>query len=111
MVHVPEIGGLTQTRRLREAKTMARSLIALTLDVSPDSFDIEIKVEKVGTVEVAERTAKLRTASEIATRIEREVQSDTKNLARELASQVVPLRDIGDILGVSYQRVHQLVSH
>lgn len=111
MVHVPEIGGLTQARRLGEAKAMACSLIAVTLDIPTDSFEVEVEVEKVGSVQVAERAARLRAARETATRIEREVQSDTESLARDLASQGVPLRDIGDILGVSYQRVHQLVSH
>ena len=110
MIHIPEIGGLTQARRLSEAKAMARSLIAVTLDISPDSFEVEVEVEKVGSLQVAERAARLRAARETATRIEREVQSDTESLARDLAGQGVPLRDIGDILGVSYQRVHQLVS-
>lgn len=111
MVHVPEIGGLTQARRLSEAKAMARSLVAVTLDIPADSFDVDIEVEKVGTVKVAERTARLRTARETATRLEHEVQAAAESLARDLANEGLPLRDIGDILGISYQRAHQLVNH
>ncbi|EQD47326.1 hypothetical protein B1A_14362, partial [mine drainage metagenome] len=86
MVRIPEIGGLTQARRLSEAKSMARSLVAITLDIPADCFDIDVEVEKVGTVKVAERTAQLRAARETATRLEREVQIDSENLARDLAS-------------------------
>jgi hypothetical protein len=111
MVRIPEIGGLTQARRLSEAKSMARSLVAITLDIPADSFDVDVEVEKVGTVKVAERTAQLRAARETATRLEREVQTDAESLARDLASEGLPLRDIGYILGISYQRAHQLVAH
>ena len=110
MVRIPEIGGITQARRLSEAESMARSLIAITLDVPADSFDVDVEVETVGTVKVAERTALLRAARETAARLDREVQTDAESLARDLASEGIPLRDIGDILGISYQRAHQLVA-
>ncbi len=110
MVRIPEIGGLTQARRLSEAKSMARSLIAITLDVPADSFDVDVEVEKVGTVKVAERTAQLRATRETAARLDREVQTDAESLARDLASEGIPLRDIGDILGISYQRAHQIIA-
>ena len=111
MVRIPEIGGQTQARRLSEAKPMASSLIAVTLNIPADSFDVDVEVEKVGTVQVAERAARLRSAREAATRLEREVQNDAESLARDLANEGLPLRDIGDILGISYQRAHQLVAH
>ncbi len=110
MVSIPEIGGLTQARRLSEAVTMASSLIAITLDVPSDSFNVDIEVGKVGTVEVAERTARLRSTRETAIRLEREVQTDAESLAHDLANEGLSLRDIGDILGISYQRVHQLIA-
>ena len=91
--------------------SLARSLIAITLDVPADSVDVDVEVEKVGTVKVAERTARLRATRETATRLEREVQTDAESLARDLANEGLPLRDIGDILGISYQRAHQLVTH
>ena len=111
MVRIPEIGGLTQARRLSEAKYMARSLVAITLHIPADSFDVDVEVGKVGTVQVAERAARLRAARETATRLEREVQNDAESLARDLANEGLPLPDIGDILGISYQRAHQLVAH
>ncbi len=110
MIHVPEIKGLSQARRLSEVDAMARSLIAITLNVPADSFDVDVEVERVGKVQVADRTARLRAARETAIRIEHDVQIDAENLARDLANEGIPLRDIGDILGISYQRAHQLVS-
>lgn len=110
MIHVPDIDGLTQARRLGEAAAMARSLIAITLAVPADSFDIDIEVESVGAVHVAERTAHLRAEREAAVRLDQQVQADAESLARDLAGEGLPVRDIGDILGVSYQRAHQLIT-
>ena len=69
MVRIPEIGGLTQARRLNEVKPMASSLIAVTLNIPADSFDVDLEVERVGTVQVAEQAARLRSAREPATRL------------------------------------------
>ena len=90
---------------------MARSLVAIILDIPADSFDVDVEVGKVGTVQVAERAARLRAARQTATRLEREVQTDAESLARDLANEGLPLPGIGDILGISYQRAHQLVAH
>jgi hypothetical protein len=110
MIHVPDIDGLTQARRLSEASAMARSLVAITLAIPADTFDIDIQVESVGAVQVAERTARLRTEREAVARIEHQVQADAESLARDLAGEGLPVRDIGDILGISYQRAHQLIT-
>jgi hypothetical protein len=41
---------------------------------------------------------------------ERKVAALTIDLVRELDADHVPLRDIGEAVGVSFQRVHQLLN-
>ncbi|MCU1655793.1 MAG: hypothetical protein JWO57_449 [Pseudonocardiales bacterium] len=43
MIRVPEIDGLTQAREFDEVEDTARSLIAVTLDAPPDSFEMTIE--------------------------------------------------------------------
>jgi predicted RNase H-like HicB family nuclease len=45
MVSVPEINGLTQATDPSEVERMARSMIAMQMDVPPDSFNITITGE------------------------------------------------------------------
>src|ERR1700733_5797086 len=42
MVHIPEIDGLSQARRLTEAPTMAREYIALDRGVPPREINVEV---------------------------------------------------------------------
>ncbi|QRP42759.1 type II toxin-antitoxin system HicB family antitoxin [Amycolatopsis sp. FDAARGOS 1241] len=45
MVHVPDVDGLTQARRLSDAPRMAREAIAAALDLNPDDVSVDIHVE------------------------------------------------------------------
>lgn len=110
MVAVPEIDGLTQARRLSEAGTMARELVALVLEVEPDSFDLTISIDRVGATDLRDRLAVIAREREEAADLERRLAQHTRSLARELAAQDVSQRDIGTILGVSHQRAHQLLA-
>lgn len=110
MVAVPEIDGLTQARRLSEAELMARELIAVTLDLPLDDVAVDVRVESVDDVDVASRLASIRQRRAKASRLEHEASAGAAELARDLVSHGVPLRDVGAILGVSHQRAHQLVS-
>jgi predicted RNase H-like HicB family nuclease len=111
MVHVPEIDALTQARSLKEAERMARSIIAVTLDVAPDSFDVELAVGPVG--DLADVSAEAKTVADLraqAERQEREASARAAALAKRLASQGVSVRDIGAVLSISFQRAQQLVA-
>lgn len=110
MVAVPEVDGLTQARRLSEVVSMARSLIAVTLDVDPDDVEVTLSIERVGDVEVADRLAQIRRERADLAELERSLAQHTRSLARDLADHDVPQRDIGAVLGVSHQRAHQLLA-
>lgn len=49
MIRVPQIGGLAQARLLTDVKTMARELVAVTLDIPLDTVvvDIHVAVDRV----------------------------------------------------------------
>jgi ribosomal protein L12E/L44/L45/RPP1/RPP2 len=110
LVAVPEIDGVTQARRLADAETAARELIAVTLGVDVADVTVDVHVQSVDGVDVARQLATIRTEREAASQLERHASAKAQELARDLAAKDVPLRDIGAILGVSHQRAHQLVA-
>jgi hypothetical protein len=110
LVAIPEIDGLTQARRLSEAERMAREYIAVTLDVPLDSFEVDLRIQSVGGVDVAGALAEIRMEREQVAALEIESREHAKRLAKSLAAASIPVRDIGTMMGVSFQRAHQLVS-
>ncbi len=108
MVHVPEVDGLTQARRLGDAGRMARELVAVTLDVPVEDVEVTVTVAPVEGIDVATAVAAIRDERATAARLEREASDRAAALARELAGRGLPMRDVGAILGVSHQRAHQL---
>lgn len=109
IVRIPEIAGLTQARRLGEAELMAREYVAVTLGVPLESVAVELTVAPVGGIDVTGRLAEIRDARQRADALEQAAASGAIALAKELAALSVPRRDIGAILGVSFQRADQLV--
>ena len=110
-IQVPEVGGHTQARRLADIQIMARELIAVTLDVPLSAVAVAVTITKVGSVEnVSERAAAIIQARRQAAELEQWQLAQAAQLAHELTAAAVPLRDIGTILDVSFQRVHQLTA-
>lgn len=110
MIHVPEIDGLTQSRRLADASQMARELIAVTLDASSEDIEVDLIVAHVAGIDVHVVLDTVAAERAEAARLEADATSRARALARALVADDVPLRDIGTILGVSHQRAHQLAS-
>ena len=110
MVAIPEINGLTQARRLAEAETMARDYIAVTLDVPISSVDVVLAVENIEGIDVAASLASIRDGRDRAAALDAEMRHRAEELAQQLAAAQVPVRDIGTMMGVSFQRAHQLVT-
>jgi DNA-directed RNA polymerase specialized sigma24 family protein len=106
-IHVPQIDRSTQARHLREAELMARDLIGIMEDVPPDSFGLDVQIELPQDIrqELA-RSAELR---EQAAKAQAEAARLSRDAARQLYDQGLPLRDIGKVLGVSFQRAKQLI--
>lgn len=100
--------GTTQARNLREIDVMAKDLVAVMREVDPADvevfYDVRMPEEAQAHLVEAERlraeaaSAQARAAAEV------------RVAAAELKGYGMPLRDIGELLHVSYQRAHQLVT-
>ncbi|KZS62557.1 hypothetical protein A4G28_08280 [Mycobacterium ostraviense] len=104
----PDEGLPTQARTLSDVEPWAHDLIATYLDIPADSFDVEVKVELPDSVRYhLDLAAKLRKEAADA---QAAAAQEYRRAALELKNTGLTVRDIGAALGVSHQRVHQLVS-
>ncbi len=111
MVEIPAIDGLTQARRVSEIEDMARSLIAIELDVAQSSVELgRIDIEVDGFGDVSAEAAEVARLKAEAADLEAAASKRARSVATGLVETGVPLRDVGTILGVSFQRVWQLVN-
>jgi hypothetical protein len=107
MIHVPELDKTTQARTLAEATFMARDLVAAILDVDIDTVEVTLRVELPGLDAALHRLA----TAEQASRAAREEESQARHDVAELLTSLgVSMRDSGIILGLSHQRVAQLLT-
>jgi hypothetical protein len=107
-VATPEAGGVTQARRLDQLPERVVEVIHLMTgqDVDPGDVTLDIHYED----ELGRRAAELRDRRADLEATEKELAELTASTARALRERGMNLRDIGTLTGVSYQRVHQLVS-
>jgi hypothetical protein len=110
MIAVPEVDGVTQARRLADVEQMARELIAVTLGTKISEVAVEIEYQDIAGTAVNHDLALIRREKAEAARLEQDAARRTSDLVRALVAEGIPLRDIGQMLGVSFQRVHQLAS-
>jgi predicted RNase H-like HicB family nuclease len=110
-IAVLELGGVfSQARRLDQVETRAREAIALMLDVDEAEVgQLTVTVTPPDTAadllrELAASEAAAAAATEHTTALRRQV-------ARELRDEGFPLRDVGRLIGISHQRVSQILSH
>jgi hypothetical protein len=107
-IEVPEIDRVTQARNINEVDDMARDLIAIIVGVKPDSFELDVRIQLPDSVRAhlseverardAEADARSRAATEL------------RAAAAELKNAGLSVRELGAVLGISYQRASQLTS-
>lgn len=107
-VAIPASGGVTQARRLDQLPGRIAELIHLMTgeELDPSDIDLEIHYDD----QLGRRTAELRDRRADLEESEKELAALTAATARDLRERGMNLRDIGTLTGVSYQRIHQLVS-
>jgi hypothetical protein len=109
MIHVPEIDGLTQARRVDEVEDMARSLIAISTDTPLSDVSIHVvSVTVAGIGDIAETAHRVEHLRRQAEELETKAADAAKQYARDLTREGVPVRDAASLLGVSPQRISQL---
>jgi hypothetical protein len=109
MVHIPEIDGLTQARRIGEAEQMAREYIALSTGTPIADIDVTIAsviVPNCGDVlPPAHQIEELRRAAGEA---EAMAAGALRKYTEALTTAGIPVRDIAALIHVSPQRISQV---
>lgn len=107
-VQVPELDTSGQAHSVAKIEEAARDIIAVWLDVDPDSFGVDVTIEIPGKARAAWREAKARQAAA------REEEAAAAGLAREavrgLIGEGLSYKEVGMVLGLSRQRAYQLGS-
>lgn len=103
-----EAGAVSQCRRLSQADTEMREAIAHQLDLPQDAFEIHLEV--IVNQESRDLMAKANQLREEAKGAAAAAAATQRDAARALAAQHLSVRDIGAVMGLSYQRAQQLVS-
>ena len=107
-IDVPELPGVySQARRLVRVESMARDAIALFLDVDPATLDIRVETNLPSELRRdVDAVGRLRAEAD---RVQAESSGAMRHLTSELLGRGLSVRDAGAILGISHQRVSQLV--
>jgi predicted RNase H-like HicB family nuclease len=107
-----ELGGkrtaVSDGQTLPKARRRIRQAISLLLDISEASFDVVEDIVLPPSVRRAVRTYEA--VQHAAEDKARELQRARREAAKALESHGLSRRDAGEILGVTGQRVHQLLT-
>ncbi len=103
-----EAGCVSQVRRLDQVADDIREAIAYQTGLSADEFDIEVVPALPDAYrQAADEADRLRAD---AARAQRASAESARAAARALHEAGLTLRDIGVVMGISYQRAAQLVA-
>ncbi|WP_207939458.1 hypothetical protein [Actinomadura darangshiensis] len=99
--------GATQSHSLKDAELMARDYIRLALEVPADSFDLEL-VPDVGDG-LTEEALQAKAETRAAEKARDNAAQHSREVARKLHDKGLRGKEIAIVLGVSTQRVSQLL--
>lgn len=106
-LEAPEVGAVSQVRRLDQAVDEMREAIAYLAGTPEDSFDIEVIPEIPQ--EARDAMARAEQLRDQMRRANREAAEESRRAARVLADAKFTVRDIGRVMHISHQRAQQLV--
>jgi DNA-directed RNA polymerase specialized sigma24 family protein len=108
IISVPELDLVTQARRIRDIQHMATDLVAAWLDMDPAEVRVEIE-DFTPPAAVIEQMGRAKRLLGQATREQEEAGRLASDAVGVLIDELgLTLRDAGEILGISHQRVAQL---
>jgi predicted RNase H-like HicB family nuclease len=108
VVTVPEVSGaVTQSKRLDKVPDDVGEVLELLTGRKPDSYELDIHTVVPGKAgELAARAFELRTEVE---KLSSSVATTTSTAVVTLSQSGFSMRDIGQLVGVSHQRVDQIL--
>lgn len=108
LVRVPGAARSTQARRLGQVAEMAQDLISIMTGEAPDSFDVSVR--PVVTAKLDGLIARSVMEGGRARVQQLEASIAVREAVDAMMRSGLTVRDAGSLLGVSYQRVQQLVA-
>ncbi|WP_051174212.1 hypothetical protein [Amycolatopsis orientalis] len=106
-LHIDGVG-VTQAGTLSKAEAVAREYIAFALDIEEEnSFDVDVVPQLEA--ELAEQVRSARAEVRDAERRQREAAAKQREVAKKLGSAGLSGREIAAVLGMTPQRVSQLI--
>ena len=109
-ITVPELEGVfSQTKRLDQVEDAAREAISLMLEIEEDdvgSLDVVV-TPPPGVADLLQAVETSVAAADEAARAAAETRREAVELLRAAG---LPLRDVGALIGVSHQRVSQILN-
>lgn len=105
-VAVPDVGGVTQAKRLDRLPQRITEVVRLMTGRAVDEDDVVLAIDFPGAAEAAT----LRADREAIADAERELAERTRRWVLRLRQQGASLRDIAHLTGISHQRAHQLIA-
>ncbi len=100
---------LTQAKRLDQVDFMARDALALLENVEAEEIDLVVAIETPDDIQEG-----ISDLEELDGQIQKYLQDRQARqiaIAKELKGQGYPLRDIGQLLGMSATKANQLTKH
>ncbi|GGI86702.1 type II toxin-antitoxin system HicB family antitoxin [Pseudarthrobacter scleromae] len=108
-VEVPEIPGLfTQAKRLDHIEEMVKDAAALLTGKPEDSFAVEVTVD-TSNPQLNDLIHDAKAKAREAARLQAEASEQSRQAASKLATEGLTVREIGEVLELSFQRAHQLL--
>lgn len=98
----------SQVRVLAKAESVIKEAIALVHNWDPDEFTVVVNPELPD--ELLSRVIESRTMIADTERLQREAASASREAAKALLAAGLSQRDAAYVMGVSFQRVNQLVA-
>ncbi|SIJ39137.1 Conserved protein of uncharacterised function; putative phage protein [Mycobacteroides abscessus subsp. bolletii] len=104
-IYVPEVDRHTYAAHLREIEPIARDLVQVMTDLPEEDIHVHVQLPN----ELSDAIAAMHAARSDAAAAETTAREAQQAAATALRNAGAPLRDIAAALGVSHQRVHQVL--
>lgn len=108
LIRIPEIGRSTQALRYKDVASIASELIEIMTGLGDQEYDLDITVQLPSSVR--DHRARAEVLREEANRKQAEAAAESRAAVQELIALGLSQREAGEVLGISFQRVNQLVN-
>lgn len=100
-IEVPEIGRVTQARNINEVDDMARDLIAIMAGIERGSVELDVRIQRPDSVRA--HLSEVERARDAEAEARSHGATELRAAAAELENAGLSVRELGAVLGVSYQ--------